>query len=97
MSNRVTIQPTIFRNHPNGEETYGFRAYDDYAQIYNNTWESIPDDDLEILALAIGTCAASDFVEMIDYLIDAEKGINIGSASYSWEEIRPILCGAETK
>lgn len=36
MSNRVTLEPTEFRNIGSGESTWGYRLYDDYSAIYNN-------------------------------------------------------------
>jgi len=45
MSNRATIQRTIFVNHPSGDKTYGYRMYDSYEQMYYN---SLSEDDLDM-------------------------------------------------
>ena len=39
MSNRATIQRTVFQNYGDIQETYGYRAYDDYGQAYGNCFE----------------------------------------------------------
>lgn len=36
MSNCVCIQRTVFKNYPSGNETYGYRMYDEYAKEYSN-------------------------------------------------------------
>ena len=36
MSNRITIQRTVFKNFNTENETYGYRIYDDYGQSYSN-------------------------------------------------------------
>jgi hypothetical protein len=45
MSNKATIQRTIFFNVPKGEKTYGYRIYDDYGQSYSNT---MTEEDMEL-------------------------------------------------
>lgn len=45
MSNRATLQRTIFVNHPSGDKTYGYRIYDDYEQTYCNI---LSEDDLDM-------------------------------------------------
>ena len=49
MSNRLVIEPTEFKNISDGVISYGVRVYDDYGQSYDNTWDKIPKDDMEIL------------------------------------------------
>ena len=91
MSNRVTIQPTIFENHPTGEKTHGFRFYDDYAQFYCNTLESpLPDNDLDMLRLVMDNLDDVGSA-MIDYIIENEVGINIGGEWYDYEAIADIV------
>jgi hypothetical protein len=90
MSNKVTIEPTKFVNIRSGSETVGFRMYDDYAQVYNNTWDSIPDDDMDLLKLVV----TDDSVEVRDMLLfikENEKGICIGDEFYDWEQIKKYL------
>lgn len=93
MANRVTIEPTEFTNVRNGEISRGVRVYDDYEKTYDNTLESIPDDDLELLKLV----AALDDEEirgMLSYLVENEAGVCISDEWYDWEQIKPILVKA---
>ena len=88
--NKVTIQPTIFENHPLGTRTYGYRIYDDCGQTYCNTWEFIPDDDLDILRQVL-----EDYDEtaqaMLTYISDSECGLLIGQEPYSWDRIKHLF------
>ena len=89
MSNQVNIQTTIFQNHPNGGQTKGFRIYDGYGQAYDNTWDSIPDDDLEILAQVLESDDQT-VVEMLDFLMEHDKGICINNEHYAWDRIKHL-------
>ena len=93
MSN-ITIQPTKFVNVRTGENTLGVRVYDDYGQSYDNTWESIPDDDHEILKIII---KSDDKVVrgMMEFLQEDQKSIDIGGAYYSWDEIKYLFLDDE--
>lgn len=96
MSNRVTIEPTEFVNVRTGEVSYGFRAYDDYEQTYDNTLESIPDNDMEFLALICKEKAFNTaFSEMLDFVKEGQMGLYIGGTWYEWDAIEPILCKEE--
>jgi hypothetical protein len=88
--NKVTIQPTIFENHPQGTKTFGYRMYDDYGQTYLNTWESIPDDDIDILTMIIDS---EDEIEvaMINHLLDRCQGLFIGDEWYEWDQIKHLF------
>ncbi len=88
--NKVTIQPTIFENHPQGTKTFGCRIYDDHGQAYLNTWESIPVDDMVILEKAIdGGDETAD--AMFDFLLEHCHGIYIGNQWYEWGQIRHLF------
>ena len=90
--NKVTIQPTKFENVRTGEVTYGVRIYDEYGSTYQNTWEAIPDDDLEVLRLAIDN--QDDTAEvMFDFLQENEHGCDIGNEWYEWAQIKPCFSG----
>lgn len=87
--NRVTIEPTKFHNQRSGEITFGFRMYDDEGQSYDNTWESIPDDDLEVLDKVM---QSDDFqvIGMLDFLLEHGLGLNIGNIFYAWDNIKHL-------
>jgi len=95
MSNRICVEPTKFEDVRNGTSTFGFRAYDDYAQTYNNTLESIPDDDLEFLRVAIEH-GDNIFGDIIDFCIEQERGLYIADIWYDWEKVKPILSTVKT-
>jgi len=87
MSNRATIEPTEFVNIRNGERSLGVRVYDNFDQTYDNTWDEIPKDDLDILRKLM---ESTD--EKINVILDSvrinEKGISIGGTWYGWDEIK---------
>ena len=87
MSNRVTIEPTEFKNVRSGEKTYGVRVYDDYDQSYDNTWDKIPVKDLDVLEKVM---VSDDKIisAMMDFIGENEKGVCIGDNYYDWEDIK---------
>jgi len=97
MSNNVAIQTTEFKNVPSGEVTKGFRIYDDYGCYYDNNWESIPEDDIEILEMVIDThdprCRGVDdpIRDMLKFIKEEEKGVNINGEWYDWDTIKELF------
>lgn len=88
--NRVTIEPTKFIDVRSGEESFGYRIYDNYGSSYDNTLEFIPDNDLELLKIVIEN--DNDVVQdILESLVKTEGGLEIGNQHYSYEEIKPIL------
>jgi hypothetical protein len=94
--NRVHIEPTIFTNPrfkpgTEGQQTFGWRAWDDLGQCYDNTWhDGIPDDDMEFLKKVL----QSDDVllwAMIEYCDEEKKGVHIGDHYYTWDTIEGII------
>lgn len=90
MNNMATIQPTIFQNHNTEDKTFGVRVYDNYGQAYDNTWESIPDDDMGILQQVIDN-GNEIMVSIIDYVLEHGTSIMIGKEIYGWEEIKHLF------
>ena len=90
MSNHIVIQPTQFMNVRSGSSTLGVRVYDDYFHTYDNTWESIPDDDLEILKLVL-EMDNEVVCSMMEFLKENQKSIEIGEEYYSWDEIKHLF------
>jgi len=96
MSNPITIEPTEFIDVRSGCKTYVFRIWDDYDSCYDNTFESIPDDDLELLKMIVDNCNQPRFSEgamevMIAFVAEENLGITIGGTYYEWNKIRGIL------
>jgi hypothetical protein len=90
MSNYITIQPTKFTNVRTGEETFGYRIYDENGQIYDNTWKDIPEDDLDVLERVLQE--PSDVAgDMLDFVRENKTGIYIGEEFYSWKQIKDIM------
>ena len=85
-----TKKQTIFQNHGKENKTYGVRVYDNYSQAYDNTWDSIPDDDMEILRL-IKDNDNEIISAIIDFVVEEEEGIMIGEEYYEWDIIKDIL------
>lgn len=88
--NRVTIEPTKFVNVRSGEESLGYRMYDNYGSHYDNTLESIPDDDLELLKIVV-TNNDDIIQDLLDYVVETESGIEIGGVCYNYSEIKHII------
>lgn len=87
MSERATIAPTEFYNTRLGIKTYGVRVYDGYGQTYDNTWESIPDDDMDVLS----KCMESEddvIVAILDFLQEHGESIDIGGEVYQWAQVK---------
>ena len=99
MSNRVVIQPTKFVNILEGGSesangyTYGVRVYDDYGNSYCNTWDSIPETDLEVLKKVCVEMDDDQTSAMITHVIEEEKGLYIGDNWYDWDEIKEVITG----
>ena len=91
MSNRLYIEPTVFTNERTGIVTRGVRVYDDYFSSYDNTWNEIPDDDMEVLAKVIEDYPGGEIGDGLDFVQSNEKGIGIGDAWYSWDEIKHLF------
>ncbi|TXI89801.1 MAG: hypothetical protein E6Q36_02735 [Chryseobacterium sp.] len=85
MSNMLSIIPTKFENVRSGATTYGVRVYDSYESAYDNTWDSIPDDDVELYWLVMEN---SDMAKIVnDYfeskeIDDPDPTIMIGDQIY---------------
>lgn len=88
--NRITLQPTEFINHPQKSITYGYRMYDDYSQTYYNSWKSIPDNDLEILRLALKN-GDNISQNMFGFILEHGCGIFIGNEWYNWNKIKHLF------
>jgi len=90
MSNHIVIQPTKFVNVRSGNSTLGVRVYDNYGHSYDNTWDSIPDDDLEILKLVLEM--DNEVVRsMMEFIKEDQKSIEIGGEYYHWESIKHLF------
>ncbi len=90
MSNTVHAEPTIFVDQRTGVMSYGYRLYDDYAQHYDNTWESIPDDDFAFLK-QIFDSELFIINDMLQYVAEHQIGVYIGSTWYDWREIENVF------
>lgn len=88
--NRVTIQTTVFENYPQGDKTYGYRMYDDHGQTYLNTWESIPNDDLEIVQQVIDD-GDETAQSMLMFCLEHEVGLYVCNEWYEWDKIKHLL------
>jgi hypothetical protein len=90
VSNRAAIEPTEFVNPRTKHKTYGVRVYDDYAQAYDNTWESIPADEMAILRKVV-TSEDEVICQMMQDIWENEKGIYVDGNWHDWSEIAPIF------
>lgn len=90
MSNKVIIEPTEFKNTRTGIISYGYIIYNDSDRSYDNTLDSIPENDLELLKLVL---ESNDIVidELIADVFDCETGLYFGSTYYEFEQIKHII------
>ena len=91
--NRVTIEPTKFTDLRSGEETFGWRAFDDYSQAYDNTWseKDVPKDDLDFLTRVLEVSDDETLWGMLEFCEENEQGIHVGSSFIEWQEFSPLL------
>ena len=91
MSERVTFIPTKFIDVRTGRESLGYRAYDNHAQTYDNTWDAIPDNDRHFLRKVLTGSACDVVGEMLDYCRQTESGLYVVPRWYDYAQIRRIL------
>jgi hypothetical protein len=89
--NNPNFYPTKFVDLRTGQETFGFRAADDYDQAYNNTWDSVPEDDLEFLRQIIEDSTDEKVQSMLEFVEENENGVYIDKTYYSWDEIKHLF------
>jgi len=94
MSNRIEIQLTKFVNldhlgNVQDDFSFGYRIYDDYADVYNNTFESLEDLLREVHEDNFWE-VLSDHDEFKDIDDLTCSGISFNGTSYTWNEIKEI-------
>lgn len=91
MSNRLNIDGIEFHNPKTDITEFGVKVYDDYAHSYIDSWEDIPENDLEILE-RLWTKESNQIIEdAIDFIIEMSKGCYINDQWYEWDEIKHIF------
>lgn len=106
MSNPVHITPTIFLDANKNRvkpKSFGFRIWDNYDKAYDNTWEDIPESDMDVLARIVESHyheSGKRYIRtlrlstlMIDYVHSTKTGLFIGEKWYDWEEIKHVFEG----
>ena len=63
--------------------------FDNYGQVYDNTWESIPDDDLEV-STKVMESEDRHIVNMLDFLHETGIGLFVGDTWYEWDQIKHL-------
>ena len=93
MGNRITLEPTVFENHRTGKKTYGYRLYDDYGQMYDNTFEEgdLVDSDIDFLEIVLESGLSDDASQLFDFIAEYEGGMSIGKTYYDWDEIKHLF------
>lgn len=86
MSNRVTLQTTVFQNYKEDTKSFGYRMYDDYGQTYCNTLE---EKDLNKTPLKFLAFIKDKLDEAGDAMMEhaLEHGMYINGSWYENEEI----------
>jgi len=92
MSNRLCIEPTKFEDVRTGHVSFGYRIYDDYGSAYGNLWDSIPDDDLDVLRLIMEDRRNNIVLDnLLCQIQEDELTIFIGDSPYNWEQVKEIV------
>jgi hypothetical protein len=87
MSNTINFIRTQFTDYAG--TSYGYRAYDDYEQVYSNNFESKPsEDDREFFNQVCEDGGASS---LVDAITENESSICIDGTFYEYEEIKDWL------
>ena len=90
MSNRVEIQRTTFVDEPNGEQTHGYRIYDEYESHYNNfmtpEFFTLPIGDVLEIVKEDGNSS-----ELISCIREFETGVSLDGVWYDYAEIKEFL------
>lgn len=91
--NRVYIEPTKFTDLRCSEESFGWRAFDDYAQAYDNTWRKgdMLVDDLAFLKRVLETSDDETLWAMLDFCGDSQRGVHVGDTLIDWAELSLLL------
>lgn len=92
MSQPISFQKTKFINLPDGEQSLGFRAYDEYGKTYCNYLTTLPDDDLEFLQV-VKENTDDTIIEMFRVMKENEEGCEINGTYYDWDEVKEIILG----
>ena len=91
MSNRATIQRTVFTDYNDHNQTFGYRMYDDEGQTYCNTMEA---EDLNLNDEEFVKKASENFDDMASeiFAFALEKGILVDDNWHTFD-----LSGEEWK
>jgi len=89
--NMIHIEPTKFTYIKSGIESFGVIIFDNNKAVYDNTWPSIPESDMEVLREASGNCLTQGQVDIFDNMEQNELDCYIGENLYSWEKIKDIV------
>ena len=96
--NHVCIEPTKFVDLRSGEESFGWRAFDDHSQAYDSSWSKADmlDDGLAFLKRVIATSEDQAVWAMLDSCGNFRHGIRVGDTTIDWPELSLLLGFAAT-
>ncbi len=89
MSNQIELVRTKFTDTRTGNESYGYRIFDDYAAFYSIYAEGkAPEDDLELLRSVAKDQAFGD-----DEILDATRrtGLTVDGCYYTADQMVKML------
>ncbi len=93
MTNQLYIIPTKFVNvRVEGDDSYGYRVFDDYDYEYCNSMiDAIPDDDLNVLKHAIDFGDERCREMLFHHLVANHRSVIIGDKTYTWEQVKHLF------
>ena len=91
MSYEVGIMSTKFVDvNVTHKESYGVRVFDKYQQTYDNSWNEIPKEKLDILQKVLEN-EDEVVINIIDFVLEEEEGIWIDEKYFEWNEIKHLF------
>lgn len=91
MSNQVILNSMEFKG-INNHVSYGYTISDNEDQDFDSYAEHFIEDDMDLLRYAVANCGSSA-QEILDSVVENEKGILINDNWYDWDQIKEVMKG----
>jgi hypothetical protein len=89
--NNLYIVGTEFKCPKNGKVQYGYRIYNDGNSHYETGWDSIPQENLDLLKEVVETCEIDGIKEMLVDAASVGNAVCINDEWYTGKQVALIL------
>ena len=89
--NNLYIVGTEFKCPKTGKVQYGYRVYNDTGSHYETGWDSVPNDDLDLLREVVENCEVIAIKEMLIDAANVGNSVNVNGEWYAGEKVAPLL------